>query len=564
MADSPRLVGKYVIKKQKQVRLVDFLQRKLAFAIAMILLLVPLGCVHGPLTTHLRADVLRPPHAGIILFLCDGLAPDVMERGCRAGWLPNIQKRFVTAGTRVENAFTVVPSITYAAITSILTGVTPAKHGIPGNRWFDPDQQIFRDYATIAHYRDVNLDFDVPTVYERIDPHLSTSIQAAHMRGVSRNIANWAQSGVRWYFGAYTGVDALTATTVDKVAHEANRQGEWPSLLTCYFPGLDSIGHLHGVSSAEYQHALENFDHHLGRVCDWLVHQGLLETTYIVLLSDHGMVDVDQQIDLVHLVRDDWGRNATAKLLQDGSFEHRRRYFDRYDTVVVYQDGRKASLHFAGSAAWDNSPDPADVEHILTAPAPELRLWSQAGIDLVAYLRGDNEAILRSARGEARIVERETTAGLEYRYVPVPDDVLDYQGNPELAAFVAGGFHNSRAWLRATCRQTFPDLIPQIIPLLRQRRFGQVLIFTSRGYSFNEEAGGHGGIQRDEMRIPLIFAGPGIAAGGTIECARTVDLVPTIMALLGIEGLDDDLLDGVPLFADLPVCTVDEMVQIWR
>ena len=62
------------------------------------------------------------------------------------------------------------------------------------------------------------------------------------------------------------------------------------------------------------------------------------------------MVDVGPEghIDLLHLVRDEWGRNATDEMLQDGSFEHRRRYFDHFDTVVAHQDGRLARLHFAG------------------------------------------------------------------------------------------------------------------------------------------------------------------------------------------------------------------------
>ena len=69
-----------------------------------------------------------------------------------------------------------VPPITYASIASILTGTEPEVHGVPGNRWFDPAERLFRNYATIKYYRAVNDDFTVPTLYERIAPRHSSSL----------------------------------------------------------------------------------------------------------------------------------------------------------------------------------------------------------------------------------------------------------------------------------------------------------------------------------------------------------------------------------------------------
>ena len=521
------------------------------------------GCAGlGPLRAELSEDVTRP-HPGVIILLCDGLSPDLVSQGVDEGWLPNIEKRFVAAGTRVEHAVTAVPSITYGAITTILTGVTPATHGIPGNHWFDPRERMFRNYATIASYRHINGDFSVPTIYECIDPLVSSSIQAAHIRGVTDNIANWAQSGVRWFFKVYTGVDALTATTIELVAERANRRGNWPALLTCYFPGVDTIGHRSGVSSDRYRAAAKHFDHHLGRICDWLEAQGLLEDTYLVLLSDHGMVDVNPGgcIDLMYLVRDVWGRNATDRMFQEGTYAQRSHHFDRYDTVVCWQDGRRASLYFAGEAGWSETPSCETVAEIMTAPEPEDQLWNVEGVDIVAYLAGENEAIIRSGQGEARIVERESESGIEYRYVPVPDDVLGYLEDDDLAAFVAAGFHESRDWMIATSGQTYPDLVPHIVPLLRHRRFGRVLVFTAPGYSFNAELGGHGGVRREEMEMVMMFAGPGITSGATLDCARSVDIVPTLMTWLGVELPEDGSLDGVPLLANAPARAANESIQ---
>ncbi|MGD8453792.1 MAG: alkaline phosphatase family protein [Phycisphaerae bacterium] len=512
-------------------------------ALAMVLLA---GCgPGGPLSTRLRETVVRP-EPGVVLFLCDGFQPDLLEQGCREGWLPNIQKRFVEGGMRVENAVTIIPPITYAAIASIVTGALPPDHRITGNRWFDPEERLFRDYVTIRYYRAVNEDFAVPTLYERLDPAASTSIQAAHMRGVTDNIANWAESGVRWFFGIYTGVDKLTATTVERVAGRANARGLWPTALMCYFPGLDSVGHAHGVSSPEYRRAAEHMDHQVGRVCDWLDREGLLETTYMVLVADHGMLDVSEFVDLLALLRDGWGREATDAIVQDGSFEQRCRFYDRFDSVVAHQDGRKASLYFAGTGGWDTVPEPAVVEHVLTNPPVEQQLWSLPGVDLVMYLTGENEACLRSARGTARITMRDRADGPEYRYEPMTADVLGYTEDADLAAFVAAGFHHAPAWLAATASAEFPNLVPQVVPLLHEPRAGQVIVCAAPGYSFTREAGGHGGVRRAEVRVPLLFAGPGIEPGSVIPYAQTVDIVPTVLALLGTDAPRDRYLAGVP------------------
>ena len=524
--------------------------RRFAAVLCTAILVWLSGCAgKGPLRQELADHVERPPRS-VVLFLCDGVNADLLEEGCGAGWLPNIEQRFCQGGTRVQNAITIHPSITYASVTTLLTGLEPPEHRIPGNRWFDPQQRLLRDYAYIATYVSVNEDTDAETVYELIAPAYSMSVQSPLRRGVSDNIANWAQSGVRWFFRDYPGVDALTAKTVELVARRANRAGQWPALLTLYFPGLDSVGHERGATSPEYHAALLNLDLHVGRVCDWLEEQGLLSTTYLLLVADHGMIDVDpcRHVDLVQALQQT-GASLTHQPCQNVPYERRRRHFDKFEQVITYEDGRCAFVYFKGPSGWDQRPTTAAVHERLTSLPPEWQLWNLDGVDLVAYLADDDEAILRSARGEARVIERLDGETAVYRYVPSPDDVLGYLENPELAAFVNAGFHDAREWLAATCTDDVPALVPDIVPLLHEPRVGQAIVFAAAGCSFvADQPGGHGGIRRGEMRVPLMIAGPDIQPRGVIECARTVDVVPTIMTLLDVEPPTE--LPGVPV--DLP------------
>jgi len=513
--------------------------------------LIPLlsGCsgMGGPIAARVRPDTRRP-EPGAVLFICDGLSNVLVREGCAAGWLPNIQRRFVEGGTCVEHACTSVPSVTYGILTTFVTGVPPATHGIVGNRWYDRDWALLRDYAFIKHYRAVNQDFFVPTIYELLRPESTASIQNAIMRGATRNFANWAVSGTMWFFRDYTAVDKLTSTTIDRVAVWADREDAWPALLTCYYPGLDSVGHTQGPESERYRWAVQHADYQVGRVCDWLERQGLLETTYLALVADHGMLEIrpDGYVDLRDYVGRRWGRRVLAAPVQDAPYAQRRAALARYDTVLI--DGlRFGTLHFAGPEGWEDAPTPEQVGEILAIMPAEQAIWDLPGVDVAAWLSGANEVTLESGRGSARIDEREGSAEREYRYVPVPDDVLGYTTEPKLAEFVGTGFHTSRDWLAETAASQYPDVVPNLGPLLRQRRGGQLLLFAARGYSFGREQGSHGGLLHEEMNIPMMFAGPGVSAGATIECARAVDLAPTLLELLGRTGASDSM-EGQPLF----------------
>ena len=509
----------------------------------------------GAISVRLAPTVERPKH-GVVLFICDGMCEDLFEQGCREGWLPNFQKRFVAGGTGVTDAITGVPSITYPILTTYTTGVEPVRHGIIANEWFDPRLSLSRRYITIDHYRDVNGDFCYPTIYERMSPKVSMSIQDPVHVGVTRNISNWAGSGVRWFLKDYTAVDKLTASTIDFSARWANRHGVWPDLLVCYFPAVDTVGHRNGVDSRRYRESIEHLDYQVGRICDWLEAEELLDTTTLILVADHGLAPVghDGYVELEKIIRCHMKRRLKVMHYQDTPIEDRSNHFNRYDAVLVRSAVRFATVHFAGRLGWNDPLPPEEVRAILNMPPEGRRFWDLAGVDLVAFLTSDNAAELRSTQGTARVESRQGDDGPEFRYVPSPDDIFGYLQNERLASFVAKGFHAPREWLAATCEETYPDVVPRLIPLLHHPRTGQVVLFAARGYSFGNQASGHGGIHRDEMRIPMCFAGPGIPAGGRIPLAHATDIAPTIMDCLGCEVSDGEM-DGRSLLEEIKKST---------
>ena len=48
-------------------------------------------------------------------------------------------------------------------------------------------------------------------------------------------------------------------------------------------------------------------------------------------------------------------------------------------------------------------------------------------------------------------------------------------------------------------------------------------------------AGDHGGVQRRSQQIPIVFAGAGLSSKDISARARSVDIMPTVLAELGIK-----------------------------
>ncbi|MGH7276994.1 MAG: phosphonoacetate hydrolase [Candidatus Rokuibacteriota bacterium] len=78
----------------------------------------------------------RAPARPVVVVCIDGSEPEYFERGIAGGTTPAIA-RFRAAGT-YRLARSVVPSFTNPNNLSIVTGATPAVHGIAGNYMYDP------------------------------------------------------------------------------------------------------------------------------------------------------------------------------------------------------------------------------------------------------------------------------------------------------------------------------------------------------------------------------------------------------------------------------------------
>ncbi|HPD30160.1 MAG TPA: alkaline phosphatase family protein [Phycisphaerae bacterium] len=507
------------------------------------------GC--ASLDVRLAESVERPPRS-VVVFFPDGMDVQRMDELVAEGRLPNIRERFIENGVRVRHAFSSLPTSTYPNCSSLLTGRFPGHHQIPGNFWFDRRTMECRDYMTLGTCRTVNHHLAVPTLYDWLGDHFTVSIAHHTYRGVTESIDGAEGFFWAWALGHYRMADSRVSIAMKEVIRRANRVGRWPSVVMTYYPGVDEIGHRFGTYSSRYAEALINVDRIVGEITALLEKSGLTESTYCILMADHGMVPARQSIDVL-----DWMGRVRKVRIRRRSIEATA-YVDRweqmlnYDAVGGVDAGRVAMVHLRGRRGWGHRPAPQEVLDFANAQPP---LYELPAIQMVFLRDGPNRVRALSKNGTLAVERRLAGNEKQYRLSVYEGDPLEYLGEASLAEFVRAGWHSSGDWLAATATSRFPDFVPQVVEMFDSPRTGDMVIMSADDWLLYRrgEVAGHGSCLARDMRIPLFFAGPDLPKGGRIDHARLVDIAPTILGLLGesrrLEGVSD--IDGINLADEL-------------
>src|SRR5215831_18928499 len=102
----------------------------------------------------------RAPDVPVVLISIDGLKPEyVLEADAHKLKIPNL-RRFVKEGAYASGVRGVVPTVTYPSHATLVTGVSPAKHGIHANTTFDPFRKNQGGWYWYAE------DIRVPTLWD--------------------------------------------------------------------------------------------------------------------------------------------------------------------------------------------------------------------------------------------------------------------------------------------------------------------------------------------------------------------------------------------------------------
>lgn len=411
----------------------------------------------------------------VMMISIDGLRPaDVIEAGQRGLKIPNL-RRFITDGAYAEGVVGVLPTVTYPSHTTLITGVSPARHGIVGNTTFDPMQINQGGWYWYAR------DIKVPTLWS-----------AAAKAGMSVASVHWPVSvgakGVTWNLPQVwrTGhdddaklVDALStpglveelearvgapyAAGIDEEISGDEIRGRFavslieahrPAFVTVYLTALDHEQHGKGPGTPQARAVLEKIDLIVGKLI--AAERAVHPNAVIAVVSDHGFEEISHETNLYRAFLD----AGLIKLDAQGKV-----------------------------SAWDATPWPSGGSAAIMLKRPEdTALVTRVG-NLLDQLKAD------PANGIAAIADRTTIARMGAN--PGASFYVDFT-----PGFTAGGFATATTGLH-----------------------GQPKYKGMHGYF----------PQTPNMRSTFMVMGPGIARGRNLKEIDMRAIAPTLADIMKLD-----------------------------
>jgi predicted AlkP superfamily pyrophosphatase or phosphodiesterase len=256
--------------------------------------------------------------APVLMISIDGLKPEYVTQADAKGLKIPYLRSLLKNGTYADGVVGVWPTVTYPSHTTLITGVTPAEHGIDNNLEFDPEQRygsawnwyaaeikaptLWRAAHNIGlHTASVgwpvsvgtrDVDWLIPEFWRTESPSgnpgdpLDRDLMATLSR--PRTLLGELEPAAGPYM---TGND--TSIVGDQVktryALEILRKYR-PALMTLHLSSLDEAQHQHGPFSPEADRTLEALD----GLIDQLARQEFQNDPNAVLLvvSDHGFMPI--------------------------------------------------------------------------------------------------------------------------------------------------------------------------------------------------------------------------------------------------------------------------------
>ena len=253
-------------------------QHSFTITIMVIISLSAFSC-----KSHSNETANNEPKNYLILISLDGFRWDYMDKTDT----PNLD-RLVENGVKADALISAFPSKTFPNHYSIVTGLYPENHGIVANTMYDPE---FDATFSLGNREEVQ-----NGRWWGGEPIWVT----AENQGLKTLCNFWPGSeseikGIRpTYWVTYDG-NVPNEERVDKVFQYLDKPSkERPSFYTIYFSDPDDYGHLGGPDSSSINIAIQECDARIGQLIAGLEQRNLFDKVNIIILSDHGMAQLNQ------------------------------------------------------------------------------------------------------------------------------------------------------------------------------------------------------------------------------------------------------------------------------
>ena len=429
---------------------------------------VALAVASVPAAQQPRSD----PSRHVVFITLDGFGGWALDDP----YLPVPTLRALAArGVRAKGMRPVNPTVTWPNHTSIVTGVTPARHGVLFNGVQVRDQGV---PPRVEPWRDKSEMVRVPTLYDVVHGAGLTTAQVDWVAILNTPAITWefAERPERPDAKPAISREMVAAGTIAQADVDtfATRNIVWrdevwtnaavriirehrPNLLLFHLLTLDSTQHRYGPRTLAATSSMAHLDSQVARIVQAIEVAGLMSTTTIFVLSDHGFKTVKRQI------------LPNAALLKAGLLKVADGKITETQAYVVPEGG--------SALVYVTVPDPAG--DILSRTKQAL-----AGLE-----------------GIDKVIEPADYAPLG---LPQPS------ANPQMGALFLTA-KEGYAFAAAAGDQTVID--------------------APEG-----SLGAHGYVSLDpDIQSLFIASGRGIKSGVTLETVSNLDVAPTAAMLLGVE-----------------------------
>ena len=257
----------------------------------------------------------------VVLISIDGLKPDyILDADQHKLKIPNL-RRILAAGTHAKAVTGVLPTVTYPSHTTMVTGVSPSKHGILYNSPFDPFSKNQGGWMWYAE------DIKALTLWEAVNKTggITSSVDWPVTVGapVKYNIAQF------WRATTEDDHKLLKALSTPGLLDEAEKtMGRYPAgylytiesdtkraqfnawiiehkkprFHTAYFSVLDEVQHATGPYTKDAYDTIEAIDAMIGKV--WQAALKANKNAVVCVVSDHGFARYDKAVHINAALRD--------------------------------------------------------------------------------------------------------------------------------------------------------------------------------------------------------------------------------------------------------------------
>ena len=415
------------------------------------------------------------PDLHVLMISVDGLMPSSYTAPGPAR-IP-VLRGLATEGASAKGVISVLPSVTYPAHTTLITGVNPGVHGILNNGMFDPEGRSGNAsnwYASAikvptlpgaARSRGLTVgavswpvtvgmevDFHVPefwrTNFGADHPESRMFLDAASTPHLLEAVEIAQGKPLPWRL---TDADRLSIARFILKTHQ-------PNLLLVHFVELDTVQHNTSPTSPESLATLERIDGYIGVLLQTLADGGLREKTHVLIVSDHGFLPISKRLQVNTLFKQE-------KLLET----------DASGRITKWD----AYFYSTGGSGFVFLKDPKNQQIVARVKT------------MLETLRADPANGIRTIWSHDEIVQMES----------FPDAVF---GIDMQSGFYTGAGH---------------DALLTGVAMNDGRAMG----------------GGHGfDPRRPELHASLIVSGPNAKGRGSLEIVRMTQIAPTVARWLGV------------------------------